>query len=73
MELMLEPVDMNNVLTSVLATVKGLMKEKPSLELVTDIQADLPTLEGDKRRLRQICLNLLSNAVKFTPQGTITL
>lgn len=73
MELMLEPVDMNTVLTSVLATVKGLMKEKPTLELVTDIQADLPSLQGDKRRLRQICLNLLSNAVKFTPQGTITL
>lgn len=73
MQLFIEDVDMNAVVQSVLSTAHGLMKDKPDVELVTHIDSDLPTLQGDKRRLRQILLNLLSNAVKFTPSGTITL
>jgi len=35
---------------------------------------DIPALQADERKLRQMLLNLLSNAVKFTPPGgTVTL
>jgi signal transduction histidine kinase/methyl-accepting chemotaxis protein len=73
MELFIEDVDLNAVLKSVLSTSQGLLKDKPEVQLVTDIDENLPTIAGDKRRLRQILINLLSNAVKFTPSGTIRL
>jgi PAS domain S-box-containing protein len=50
------------VLTRALAT-------KRSQRLLVDIEADLPSLQADPVRFKQICFNLLSNAVKFTPNG----
>ncbi len=35
----------------------------------SNIDADVKTIRGDARRLKQVLVNLLSNAVKFTPEG----
>lgn len=43
------------------------------IPLVKDIDHDLPLVQCDRRRMRQVLLNLLSNAVKFTERGTVTL
>ena len=42
-------------------------------KLVSDVPADLPELDVDNIRIRQILINLLGNAVKFTKNGTISL
>jgi signal transduction histidine kinase len=72
MNLFIEEVDLNAILKGTLSTTKGLVKNRP-VELIAEIDDDLPMISGDKRRIRQIFLNLASNAVKFTPDGTITI
>jgi signal transduction histidine kinase len=72
LELFIEEVDVNQSLKSVVATGRGLVKDRP-VDLATDIEPDLPRIKGDRRRLHQVFLNLLSNAIKFTPQGKVTI
>jgi len=44
------------------------------VKLINSVDATLPDIFADERRLKQIILNLLSNAVKFTPaSGTVEL
>ena len=71
MELNFEEVHIGEMVTSVLSTAKGLVKEKP-IQLIQRIPSDMPTVRGDTMRVRQILLNLISNASKFTDEGTIT-
>ena len=59
------------MVTSVLSTAKGLVKEKP-IQLAQRVPSNMPTIRGDTMRVRQIFINLLSNASKFTDEGSIT-
>jgi signal transduction histidine kinase/CheY-like chemotaxis protein len=72
MELAIEEgVNLGDLVQSVMATVAGLVKDKP-IQLHRQIPQDLPGLRADPMKVRQILLNLLSNAAKFTEQGAIT-
>jgi signal transduction histidine kinase/ActR/RegA family two-component response regulator len=70
MALAYETVDLEDTIRSVLATAKGLVRDKP-IKLIWNIEPNLPHIEADPIRLRQIFLNFLSNAVKFTPKGRV--
>jgi len=72
MELFIEPVDLAAIGRSVLNTISGLLQDKP-VQLKTDIAPNLPPVNADSTRIRQILLNLLGNAAKYTDAGSITL
>ena len=67
-----QDVDLYRELKTVIDMVLPMFKDKP-VELVQDIDDNLPVIAGDKRRIRQVLLNLLSNSIKFTDKGTVTL
>ena len=45
------------------------MAIKKKLHMTFDIAEDLPDIEADELKLKEILYNLISNAVKFTPEG----
>jgi signal transduction histidine kinase len=61
-------VDLTAVLEEAMRTiVPHAQRRSQSLDL--KVHGALPTLQGDREKLRQVFVNLLSNAVKFTPEG----
>jgi signal transduction histidine kinase len=70
MDLFIQEVDMNELISSSASIGKGLVKDKP-IDLIVELEDNLPKSYGDKRRLRQIFLNMVSNAVKFTKAGHV--
>jgi signal transduction histidine kinase len=63
-------VKLDEELAMVVATSEGLFREG-TVRFVTRIEPGLPTIVGDRRRIRQILLNLIANAAKFTEQGEV--
>lgn len=65
------PFQLGDVLDS-LASLTGTKAQEKGLELLFDIDADVPeAMVGDALRLGQVLLNLVSNAIKFTSVGDI--
>jgi len=45
--------------------------EKPHLQVVWNVPADLPLLRGDRVKTKMVLKNLVHNAIKFTPRGSV--
>ncbi len=43
--------------------------QQRGLKLMVDLPSELPCVNGDETRLRQVIYNLMNNALKFTPNG----
>jgi PAS domain S-box-containing protein len=62
------PVDVRDVVRLAVETVEPAIESK-ALRLGVDLPQDVPVLNADPDRLRQVFWNLLSNAVKFTDRN----
>jgi len=71
----LQPLDVNDVVSTGLAHLEGRMAgEKKDMHIVSDVQPNLPFINADFDKLAQILNNLLDNALNYTyAGGTITL
>ena len=68
MKLILSSLPMKNLLNDISLLIVDMVSKK-NIEMLIEIAEDLPDIEGDELKVKEILYNLLSNAVKFTPEG----
>ena len=68
MELAVEAVDANKIITECVGTMQP-QANRERVIMRLSLASALPRIKADERSLRQIVLNLLSNAVKFNEPG----
>ena len=66
----IEPVRLEAVVAELSQTIEPMVREK-KLAYLTEVADDLPAMETDRTKVKQILLNLLSNAIKFTAEGGV--
>jgi two-component system CheB/CheR fusion protein len=68
MNLALSSLPMKNLLNEISMLVEDMVSKK-KLQMLLEIAEDLPNIEADELKVKEIVYNLLSNAVKFSPEG----
>jgi two-component system CheB/CheR fusion protein len=68
MKLRLSILPMKSLLNEISLLIAD-MAGKKKLQMLLEIAEDLPDIEADELKVKEVMYNLLSNAVKFTPEG----
>ncbi len=70
--LVLEVIDLRALLQETIEIARDLTRGRP-VALQFEVAGELPLVEVDRTRIRQVVLNILSNACAFTEAGSVTL
>ena len=65
-----EKVDLHDVIEECIESSMSLVRDK-RLKIEKDLPVELPQVDADRMRIKQVLLNLLSNAIKFTHSGRV--
>ncbi|MCB4791893.1 MAG: PAS domain-containing protein [Elusimicrobia bacterium] len=68
MKTSLSTLPLKSLLNEISLLIADLVSKK-KLQMQLEIADDLPNIEADELKVKEIIYNLLSNAVKFTPEG----
>jgi two-component system CheB/CheR fusion protein len=68
MKLILSILSMKSLLNEISLLVADMVSKK-KIKMLLEIAEDLPDIEADELKVKEVMYNLLSNAVKFTPEG----
>ncbi|MCL5996761.1 MAG: ATP-binding protein [Chloroflexi bacterium] len=68
MTIVQEPMSVEELVSSTVADIEPLTHAH-GLSLDIDVEPNLPSIQADRTRLRQVLLNLLNNALHFTSKG----
>jgi PAS domain S-box-containing protein len=68
----LEVLHLPELIREVMAEVEPLIA-RTNLKVSSKLPDNIPAIESDRKKVKQILLNLLSNALKFTPHGTVSI
>lgn len=63
-------VNLGEICELVISNLKGKISEK-ELNVILDVEKNLPLVRADAFRIEQVFINLLDNAIKYSEKGTI--
>jgi signal transduction histidine kinase len=69
LSLRLQPVDATAVVQRLVETAAPLAWRQRRVQVVAEVDADVPRVRADDQRLEQIVSNLIGNAIRHTPPG----
>jgi PAS domain S-box-containing protein len=67
----MQPLQIAEIIERAIAATTVLANSS-NLQMLCEVEPNLPDVVGDRDRLIQVLINLISNAIKFTPAGTVT-
>jgi signal transduction histidine kinase len=65
-----EKVDLHDLVEECIESSLPLVRDK-RVKIEKDIAVELPEIQADRTRIKQVLLNLMSNAIKFTSAGRV--
>lgn len=63
------PMHVGDLIEGAVEIVQPLARER-GIAILTDLAPDLPVLNADGQRIRQVIINLITNALKYSPTGS---